>query len=375
MSTSRRYISDKIRFQLVARAAGRCEFPGCNKSLYEDELTKQAGNFSENAHIIAFSQKGPRGEGDKDGRPEKIDTVDNLMLLCSEHHKLIDSSAAHYPVGELQKYKQEHEERIALATEIQLERRAYLVTYTAPIAQFIPSVAIDEACMAMFPDQYPASREVLDLSLDSTKGLSDHTSYENAVDELKSKFYMSIRQKLKACNSTRFAVFAIAPMPLLIQLGSFLGDVVAAVIYQKQRDKGWKWNNSAPDRNFQITRPNTTVGKKPVLLIMLTDEIDITRVHESLGEDVAIWTISADYHGYDFILKRHHLESFKATARIVMDEVLKLYHKGEELHIFPIMPASACVEFGRLRTASHNPWVIYEKRRDTINYVKTISIK
>lgn len=374
MSTSRPTISDKIKFQLVSRAAGRCEFPGCNKSLYEDELTKQAGNFSENAHIIAFSPRGPRGEGDKDGRPANVDTVDNLMLLCAEHHKLIDSSPERYPVGELLKYKLEHEERIALATEIQFEKKAYLVTYTAPIAQFIPSVAIDEARMAMFPEQYPASREVINLSLDATKAPSDSTSYEHAVEELHNKFYMSIRQKLKACDTTRFAVFAIAPMPLLIQLGSFLGDAVSAVIYQKQRDKGWKWDDSAPDRKFKITRPNKTAGKKPVLLMMLTDKIDVTRIHETLGEDVAIWTITADYQGYDFILKRHHLASFKAIARSVIDEVQKYYPKGEELHIFPIMPASACVEFGRIRTASHNPWVIYEKRRDSVNYVKTISI-
>ena len=183
MSTSRPTISDKIKFQLVSRAACRCEFPGCNKSLYEDELTKQAGNFSENAHIIAFSPRGPRGEGDKDGRPANVDTVDNFMLLCAEHHKLIDSSPERYPVSVLRQYKLEHEERIALATETHPGKKAYLVTYTAPIAQFIPSVAIDDASMAMFPEQYPASREVINLSLDATKAPSDSTSYEHAVEE------------------------------------------------------------------------------------------------------------------------------------------------------------------------------------------------
>ena len=51
------------------------------------------------------------------------------------------------------------------------------------------------------------------------------------------------------------------------------------------------------------------------------------------------------------------------------------YPNGEELHIFPIMPSSACVEFGRIRTAAHNPWVIYERDFNTKIFIKTISIK
>ena len=167
----------------------------------------------------------------------------------------------------------------------------------------------------------------------------------------------------------------MAPMPLLIQLGSLLGDVVNAVVYQKQRDSGWLWDEGAPDRDFTFAAPCETTGKKPVLMLMLTAEIDGKLVKQTLGEDVAIWKISSDYHEYDCILKRYHLKSFKATARKVLDEVLKHYPNGEDLHVFPIMPSSACVEFGRIRTAAHNPWVIYERTRDTTNFVKTISIK
>ena len=186
---SRKDIKAKIKFQLVARAAGRCEFPGCNKALYEDELTKGPGNISNCAHIIPYAEDGPRGKETKHERPADINSAENLILLCPEHHKLIDSSSSEYPARELRKYKREHEERMALATEIQLERRAYIVRYTVPIAQNIPSVNIDEARLAMLPDLlYPASREPVDLSLDSISPFSDNASYEEAVENYAANF-------------------------------------------------------------------------------------------------------------------------------------------------------------------------------------------
>jgi len=163
-------------------------------------------------------------------------------------------------------------------------------------------------------------------------------------------------------------------MPLLIQLGVLLNDTSNVIVYQKQRDSSWKWDENAPVRTFSISKPERIEGKKPVLLIMLTQETDDLLVRQVLGGDVAIWKISSDYHNYDFISNKQHLKDFKSNARDVLNDVLKHYPNGEELHIFPIMPASACVEFGRIRTAAHNPWIIYERDSNTKIFVKTISI-
>lgn len=374
---SRKPIPERIRFQLVARAAGRCEYPGCNKVLYEDELTKGPSNISNYAHIIPYKENGPRGAETMNERPADVDTLDNLMLLCWEHHKEIDTMPVppKYSASELRKHKRDHERRISLVTSIKPECKSYIVSYTAYIAQGVTSISEESARLALLPHYYPAQRDIIELSPPLPNKPQDNAWYEEAAIDLQSKYNDFILRRLNGCKPAHFSIFAIAPMPLLIQLGALLNDTTNAIIYQKQRDAGWLWDDNAPERTFSILPPTETECKKPVLMLMLTQEADDVLVKQALGEDVAIWKITSDYHGFDCILKHRHLIDFKAVSRCALNDIAKLYPNGEELHIFPIMPASACVEFGRIRTASHNPWVIYEKRRDTVNYVKTISIK
>src|SRR5882762_7609777 len=57
-----RDIKEKIRLLLCVRAAGRCEFDGCNKYVFRHHLTHAEENFSQMAHIVAFKPDGPRGK-------------------------------------------------------------------------------------------------------------------------------------------------------------------------------------------------------------------------------------------------------------------------------------------------------------------------
>lgn len=370
-----RYIPQSIRYQLIARAAGRCEFPGCNKPLYEDELTKRPGRFSNFAHIVSYEKNGPRGEESKENRPKNIHSLENLMLLCWNHHKKIDTEVSDYPVEKLQRWKRNHEQRISLVTSIQEKYKSFIVSYAARIAQRETFVSEEDIRQALLPHYYPAQNDIIQLSPELPNISQGADWYNLAVNDLRSRYNDFIQRRLNGCQSAHFSIFAIAPMPLLIQLGVLFNDTSNVVVYQKQRDAGWEWDENAPIRSFSVTKPEDIAGKKPVLLIMLTQEIDDLLVRQALDEDVAIWKITSDYHNYDFISNEQHLKDFKRNARQVLDDVLRHYSNGEELHIFPIMPISACVEFGRIRTAAHNPWVIYERDFNTKTFIKTISIK
>src|SRR3989337_2601707 len=82
-----RTIPPRTRLLLVAAAAGRCEFQGCNDYLFEHPLTLREGNFGNFAHNVAFSEKGPRGKG---RRPPDLHDLANLLLMCLKCHKLVD---------------------------------------------------------------------------------------------------------------------------------------------------------------------------------------------------------------------------------------------------------------------------------------------
>lgn len=83
-----RTVSVHVQNLLWGRAAGRCQFFGCNRQLTRSPVTQETRNLAEKAHIRAFSRGGPRA--DNDWPSELINDVENLMLLCQDCHVTID---------------------------------------------------------------------------------------------------------------------------------------------------------------------------------------------------------------------------------------------------------------------------------------------
>jgi hypothetical protein len=100
---------------LFARSGGICAFPRCGKPLIVPGNSHDgAAVLAEIAHIVADSRQGPRGRSllsdeDRDRHP-------NLVLLCGDHHKIIDSQPTTYSVPVLRQMKTDHEERIRIAS-------------------------------------------------------------------------------------------------------------------------------------------------------------------------------------------------------------------------------------------------------------------
>ena len=84
---------------LCANAAGRCQFEGCNKPVFIDGLTLKKFNMSNVAHIVSSDPNGPRGDTTRSHL--LADKLENLMLMCPEHHKLIDDLPDVYPEARL----------------------------------------------------------------------------------------------------------------------------------------------------------------------------------------------------------------------------------------------------------------------------------
>jgi hypothetical protein len=74
---------------LWAKAGGRCQYAGCNKLLIGDLISgAEDKNFGFVAHIVADTPDGPRGDPIRSALLSN--DINNVMLLCSVHHKLID---------------------------------------------------------------------------------------------------------------------------------------------------------------------------------------------------------------------------------------------------------------------------------------------
>ena len=126
-------LSELSRRVLWARAAGQCQYSGCNKSLIGDLISgAEDKNFGFVAHIVADTATGPRGDAVRS--PLLSDDVNNLMLLCYVHHKLIDVDAvAEHPESRLLAMKASHETRIEIVSRIQADRAAHVLRVAAAV--------------------------------------------------------------------------------------------------------------------------------------------------------------------------------------------------------------------------------------------------
>jgi hypothetical protein len=104
---------DADRKRLWGRAGSRCAL--CNVELTElDGLDSIVGD---EAHIRSRKPNGPRH--DPAYPAERLDTYENLILLCKPHHKLVDDNWEVFPSEDLLAIKARHEARVrsALGTE------------------------------------------------------------------------------------------------------------------------------------------------------------------------------------------------------------------------------------------------------------------
>jgi len=99
-------ISDKTRKILWARSGNRCAV--CRISLIVNPTEKDSDSVvGEECHIISPAPNGPRH--DSNFASDKFDALDNLVLLCGTHHKMIVDQCETYSIGIVRAIKQKHE--------------------------------------------------------------------------------------------------------------------------------------------------------------------------------------------------------------------------------------------------------------------------
>ncbi|MDD2656247.1 MAG: hypothetical protein PHQ18_01610 [Patescibacteria group bacterium] len=105
---ARQYKQSTLR-RLDTLSGNECAHPNCTKKLIaEDGISI----ISKICHITAASKGGPRF--DEKMSNDKRRDFDNLILLCDEHHVMIDNkeNETQYPTPLLKEWKRSHEKKI-----------------------------------------------------------------------------------------------------------------------------------------------------------------------------------------------------------------------------------------------------------------------
>lgn len=358
-----------------ARGAGRCYM--CNRELIGDLLSgKFDAKFGLIAHIVADAPNGPRGD---EARSALLaDDPANLMLMCHEHHKLIDEHEDEYPEPLLLDMKKKHEDRIAAVTALAEDRATQVVRYAANVGVHRSLLPYPDVTRALIlSERYPASPQPIDLGLlGSVLEDDEERFWTNEEENLKRLFDRRVRERIDAGDAPHLSVFAIAPQPLLIRLGTLLGDIWPSEVYQLHREPaGWAWPVDGPAMPLQTDVANPG-GRTVALKIALSATADDARIRSVLGEDVAIWSITTPVPHNDVLKRKGDLAEFRRQLRTTLDRIKATHPDAPEINIFPVMPVATAVETGRVRMPKADlPFVVLDENRKLGGFRRALRIE
>ena len=337
-----RSLPRKTELLLWVAAGGRCEFDGCNTYLISHHVTKATGKYGEVAHVIAFSIRGPRGSVDV----KNIHSIDNLMLLCHACHVLVDRERpGDYSVETLMRHKQEHELRIRRQTDARPDRQTTVVQLRSRIGGQVVQIPPADIWDAVAP-RYPADSAGIVINLTSLDDSNVHF-VQSAVDVIDRAVARLYDTDMNGQSVSHLSVFALAPMPLLVHLGSRLSNKVPLDLYQRHRDsQQWTWKTEGAVATYETRRYRT--GNAGVALVLsLSGQIDLSKLPLSL-HDYSIYEMSlADtLPNPTFLHRKESLDRFRMAYHQALATILAENGQLSELTLFPAVPAPIAVACG-----------------------------
>jgi hypothetical protein len=376
-------IPPNIEKELWARAAGRCEFRGCNELLYIDGLTQKRSNLATVSHIVGWSPDGPRGHPTRSFELEKA--ISNLMLTCKKHGKLMDDKdkEADYPEQLLLEFKGEHETRVRMLTDVTGDAQTHVILLNASIDKQQIGISEKAAYRAILP-KYSDSEAPTIINL---SGLAISNSTEGFFSVTTAAISTEIRKWLSTLPHGRpdksVSVFALAPIPLLVHLGFTLGDIMEVELYQRHRTtQDWVWNGStesveATPQLYDLDVPDAEIpGNVPlVVAISVSATVHQEQITSIVGENAAIYSMRANEPGLDFLGSKKRLEIFGYELRRLLELIRDRHGRERSVHLIAAVPSPAAIEIGRSLRAYHPPVDVYEyeKSDETYRFALTVN--
>jgi len=362
---------------LYVQAGGRCEFDGCNKYLLEHDPTEIAGNFAEQAHIYAFSADGPRGH--VSGRPDDINDLANLILLCPECHHLVDAVRPNdYSVEALKRFKRDHENRIFSLTELSADRDTVPIVVKGLICGRPVDISDEEMQAAVVPNHLK-QRQRISIDLTTIPDSPDEAFWTTAARTIDLHIAQLYGLSPQPGRTLRVSVFALAPIPLLVYLGSKLSDKMAVDLYQRHRDpESWSWQEG-PGAALYSTQ---CIGERPSggpvsLLLNLSGTNRSDTIPGSLRNRGSVYELTLV--GQDpsplFLRTRGDLDRFTHEYIRFLATIRQAHPGIDVIHVFPAIPAPVAITLGRARLPKVDPVLeVYDHDARAGGFVPTLEI-
>lgn len=372
--SNRPNIPDQTKLKLWVLSGGRCEFPGCNKYVWQEGLTLKEDNFAHMAHIVAASPDGPRGD---EALSEELATdFDNLMLLCLDHSKLIDGkNKSDFTIEYLREYKQSHEARIRRQTELQPNAITTVLRFVANIGDRPVTIPTNQTYQAILP-RYPSDERGIALDFSNRPGKGDESFWKSFATEISQQVERELRQGNERSRPAHLSIFALGPIPLLIQLGYAIGNTIQADLYQRHRDtEDWLWKADTGEQFEYKLNEMLGEGQDIAVALSLSGKVHPEEVYKNFTIKPSLYEISIDSPNPGFLTERSRLEKFRVAYRELISRIREKHGGDCTIHLFPAIPAPIAVLCGRELLPKSDPKIlVYDNDKDAGGFVPILAI-
>ena len=373
-----RGVKPAVQLVLYGRSAGHCQFEGCPNDVTEHHVSKTPGNYGDKAHVVAFRKQGPRGE--TIDRPEDINSIENLMLLCPTCHRHVDRHPLEFPRDRLEAMKRAHEDHVRTAMTQRPAMRTHVVVVQIPIGTKPVLIADQHVREAILP-RYPGSSiwNRIDLNGIAAQGETD-AFYGAAVHQIDEEVRALCRPDGPLRDIAHASVFALGPIPLLVEFGARLTDKISCDFFQKHQDtEDWAWKTDGNPVRYEFSLLRAApVGAPVVLCLALSGTIDPNDLPEEFGGEAAVYELrpAGRVPSRSFLNTRADLGNFRLAYVDALGSIAEDHGVGSAINIIPAIPAPVAVMCGRARhPKAQGPLRVYDLLRDRRGYVFRLEIR
>jgi hypothetical protein len=357
--------SHAVQRELWAKAAGRCTI--CARYLLDGSWDYETVAVGQLAHIIGATDGAgsPRGQSALPATDRA--SASNLMLLCQPCHQKIDRDPDHWPLDYLQEIKDQFEARVRAATDFASLEQTVVIRLTSPIRGNSPEITNTQVSDALQHERLTYAGEDV---REATRRIAlsepeDVASVWSVSADRIARDVVRAQEFLADSAAQSISVFALAPVPMLVQLGAAIGTKQTTHVFEPHRREGastFIWPADTTDVRFEILAPEPDAeAEDVVVLVSLTAEVQFERAPEALRPLPTLRLRPVGGPRLPLIRSREDLHTFAAVWREALQTLEERLPRVRQLHLLAATPVSAAIELGRHRMRDAHPdFVVYQ---------------